>query len=154
MKLIRASRNRLSFHLRQPEKQVLLRVLRLYPRVPPAHHQLSKSSPSPNPQENQRLLDQALAEQRAENTRQVEALLTDRGRLEEVRDGWRLSLSRAEADWLLQVLNDIRVGSWVALGSPDELPVNLDEKTAPDYWAMEMAGFFQMHLLHALNPAP
>ena len=154
MKLIRASKHRLTFHLRQPEKHVLLRILRLYPRIPPAHHRLSKSSPSPQAEENQRLLDQALAEQRADNKKQLQVLLTDRRRLEEVQNGWRVSLTRAEVDWLLQILNDIRVGSWLALGSPGELPISLDQKAAPDFWAMEMSGFYQMQLLHALNPVP
>ena len=47
--------------------------------------------------------------------------------------GCRLSLSQADLEWLLQILNDIRVGSWVILGSPEEkLEVNLlNERNAP-----------------------
>ena len=33
--------------------------------------------------------------------------------------GLQLTLSGPEIEWLLQVLNDVRVGSWIALGSPD-----------------------------------
>ena len=37
------------------------------------------------------------------------------------------------------------------LGSPEEKPARLNEKTAPHFWAMEMAGYFQMQLLEALE---
>ena len=50
-------------------------------------------------------------------------------------------------DWVLQVLNDVRVGSWVLLGSPEELAMDLNEKTAPHFRAMEMAGYFQAQFL-------
>ena len=57
-------------------------------------------------------------------------------------------------EWLLQALNDIRVGSWLALGSPDgpvEILAALTDKTAPDFWAMEISGHFQAVLLAAVR---
>jgi hypothetical protein len=51
----------------------------------------------------------------------------------------------------MQVLNDVRVGSWVILGSPDKKPAELNATTAPHFLAMEMAGYFQMQLLEALG---
>jgi hypothetical protein len=65
--------------------------------------------------------------------------------------GGRLSLSPAEVEWVLQVLNDIRVGSWIILGSPEERLPELNETNAPHVWAMEMAGHFQAQLLEALQ---
>ena len=88
--------------------------------MPPAHQLLSKAGRLPDPEANQQLLDEALAEQRAENRRQLQALLADPRRFAHTETGARLSLSPAEVEWLLQVLNDIRVGSWVRLGSPDD----------------------------------
>jgi len=67
--------------------------------------------------------------------------------------GPRLSLSPSELEWLLKILNDVRVGSWIILGSPEqgmEFKL-LNEKTAPDFWAMEMSGQFQMRFLEALE---
>ena len=121
MKLVRATKTRLVFHLGQREKHLLLHLLKLYPCVPSAHHVLSKSGRLPDAEANQQLLDEALAEQRAENKKQLQALLADPRRFQEhTESGARLSLSPAEAEWLMQVLNDIRVGSWIILGSPDE----------------------------------
>ena len=151
MKLVRSTRTRLLFHLGQRETGLLLQILRLYPRVPPAHQQLTRSGQLPDREANQRLLDEALAEQRAENRKQLLALLADPRRFARIETGSRLSLPSGEVEWLLQVLNDIRVGSWVLLGAPEEKLPELNETSAPDFVAMEMAGYFQMHLLEALH---
>ena len=151
MKLVQATKTRLVFHLGLREEQSLVQILRLYPCVPPAHHVLSKSSRLPNAEANQQLLDEALAEQRTETRKQVQALLADPRRLAHTETGGRLSLAHAEVEWLLQVFNDIRVGSWVNLGSPDEKPAELTAANAPHFLAMEMAGYFQMQLLEGLQ---
>jgi hypothetical protein len=96
-------------------------------------------------------LDEALAEQRAECQRQVAALLADPRRLTHTETGGHLSLSPAEVEWVLQVLNDIRVGSWIILGAPEERLPELKESNLPHVWAMEMAGHFQAQLLEALQ---
>ena len=44
MKLILQEKNLLTFSLSKREKQLFLRILQIYPLVPPAHHRLSKSS--------------------------------------------------------------------------------------------------------------
>src|ERR1051326_5233062 len=153
MKLISAGRNKLILQFGKREKHLLFELLKLYPRIPPAHHKLTKSSQVPDQEASQKLLDEALAEQRAENKQQLQALLADPARTQESEAGWRLSLSRGDLEWLLQVLNDIRVGSWILLGSPEpklELKA-LTQKTAPDFWAMELAGEFEMALLGELG---
>jgi hypothetical protein len=149
--LIRGSKTKLLFQLGQREGRFLLRVLKLYPRVPSAHQPLSKSGRLPDSQENQRLLDEALAEQRAASKRQLQTLLNDPQQFRQVEGGFHLSLSPIEAEWLLQVLNDIRVGSWVRLGSPEERLEGLNPRTTADYWAMEMSGYFESELLEALT---
>jgi len=150
VKLIRGSKTRLVLQLGRREASMLLRVLKLYPRVPPAHQPLSKSGRLPDPQENQRLLDEALAEQRAANREQLRSLLNDPQRFRQSSNDFHLSLSRIEAEWLLQVLNDIRVGSWIILGSPEGKLEGLNARTATDFWAMEMAGYFETELIEAL----
>lgn len=149
MKLRRAGEGRYIFTLARREKEVLFGILKLYPRIPAAYQPLSKTT---RPDESsQGLLNEALNEQRAENRKQLEAVLGDKRRLARTDKGWSLTLSAAEVDWLLQVLNDIRVGSWVSLGSPEKLPSALTEENAPDVYAMEVAGAFQSFILDALE---
>jgi hypothetical protein len=81
----------------------------------------------------------------------LQTLLADPHRLDRTDLGARLSLSPAEAEWFMQVLNDIRVGSWILLGSPDGKPLELTPEKAPHFVAMERAGYFQMQLLAALE---
>ncbi len=153
MKLIGTEKDRLILQFGRREKELLLLVLQLYPRIPPAHHKLSKSTkldPS-----SQQLLDEALAEQRAQHRQQLSGLLTQAGRWTEHPQGWRLALAPGEIEWLLQVLNDIRVGSWVLVGCPETQQLEvLNEETAPHLWAMEVAGAFQTGLLQVLEHRP
>jgi hypothetical protein len=151
VKLVRSTKTRLIFDLGQREEQMLRRLLMLYPCVPPAHHVLSKAGRLPSAAANQQLLDEALAEQRTQNKNQLQTLLSDPRRLEHTDSGARLSLSHAEAEWFMQVLNDIRVGSWILLGSPEGRLTELSPAKAPHFLAMERAGYFQMQLLEALE---
>jgi hypothetical protein len=153
VKLLRVTKGNFLFQLGKREKHLLLQVLHLYPRIPPATFRLSKSSKLPDAEANQRLLEESLAEQRAENRKILQAFLTDPHRFTDAEAGVRLSLSPSELEWLLQILNDVRVGSWIILGSPEqgvEFKL-LNEKTAPDFWAMEMSGQFQMRFLEAIE---
>jgi hypothetical protein len=81
----------------------------------------------------------------------MKALLADPRRFQETETGCRLSLSHAEVEWVLQVLNDIRVGSWIRLGSPDKKRTALNERTVLDFAAMETAGYFEVQFLEALG---
>ena len=148
MKLIRRSNDSLELQLPAREKELLWQLLRLYPRIPSSYQRLTRAANSD--EASQRLLDEALAETRAENKRALHALLNDPQRLTQQEGTWRLKLSSGDLEWLLQVLNDIRVGSWVHLGSPETPLKVLNTETAPDVWAMEMAGSFQMRLLEIL----
>ncbi len=149
MKIRQAGEGRYVFDLARREKEVLFGILKLYPRIPTAYQPLSKTR---RPDESsQSLLNEALNEQRAQNRKQLETMLGDRRRLAKTEKGWSLTLSAVEVDWLLQVLNDIRVGSWVSLGSPEKLPSALTDENAPDVYAMEVAGAFQSFILEALE---
>jgi hypothetical protein len=141
----------LTLHFSNRERDPFLALLGLYPLVPPAHQRLSKTSVLPEQEGSQRLLDDALAEQRKESKAQLQALLADLKHFQTDKTGCRLSLSLEETEWMLQVLNDIRVGAWVLLGSPEELPETVDEKNAAHVWAMETAGYLQMTLLEAIK---
>ena len=147
MKLIEASKDRLVFRFGHAERRLFSRVLGHYPCLPPAHHKPGKSGPIPTASASQRLLEDALAESRNENRKKLQSLLKDEGHFKREPAGWRVSLAPGEFEWLLQILNDIRVGSWVLLGSPEELAGPLEETDVPHFWTMEMAGAFQMQFL-------
>ena len=151
MKFIKADKGTFSFQIDGKEKHLLFEVLGLYPLIPASHHRLSKSEERV---EDQQLLEQALAASRREHKKQVHAMLKANSRFRANEKGYRFSLKTAEMEWLLQVLNDVRVGGWLALGSPDgalEILAVLNDKTAPYLWAMEVAGHFQTVLLQAMN---
>ncbi len=151
MKVSRPSKNQLVFQLGKREKNLLLNVLKLYPLVPVAHHTLTKSGQLPDQEASEHLLEEAVREQREQNRKQLQVFLSDPSKVVHVDHGCRLHMTPAEADWLLQVLNDLRVGSWIRLGCPEKQIHRLTAKTARDVWTMEIAGYFEMHLLEALT---
>jgi hypothetical protein len=151
MKLIGRSARRIVLQLGKREKDALLRLIECYPCVPSGYQSLSKSARLPDAKGNQKLLDDALVEQRVENSEQLSALMHNSKSMAQTQTGWRFSLSFADLEWLLQVINDIRVGSWLMLGSPGDHLEVITEKTAPYIWAMEMAGRLQMAFLEILQ---
>ena len=151
MKFIKSERGRFHFQIGVKERDLLFEILRVYPAIPPAHHRLSKSEEKP---EDQELLDAALAEQRMQHKQQVTAMLKAKSRFRKNKSGWRFSIAAGQMEWLLQVLNDVRVGSWLALGSPGgpvEILAALNDRTSPHFWAMEISGHFQATLLAAMR---
>jgi hypothetical protein len=156
MKLLRADQDQFRFEFSREEKE-LLNVLRQYPLVPASHHRLSKDRQLPRREENQRLLDESLKAQREENRRQVESLLDEPHRFLKCEQGYRVTFARVEIEWLLQVLNDIRVGRWLALGSPDEHPklqAGMSSQTLSHIVTMDIAAFFEMCFLRAVSGDP
>ena|ERR1041385_3300780 len=151
MKLLRANPDQFVFQIGQRERGMLAEVLRMYPLVPPAHYHLAPSG-QPAEGDTQRLLDEALAEQRRENREKVQAMLDAPGRFRETSRGLELNISPAQIEWLLQVLNDVRVGCWLQLGEPDDVELPPLERPAALYWvAMEFCGLWESLLLAALG---
>lgn len=71
------------------------------------------------------LLEEALREHREKlraELRETIAKKTTRTEDIEERESYTLKLTEGELEWLLQVLNDIRVGHWIKLGRPDGGP--------------------------------
>jgi hypothetical protein len=155
VKLFRVKNGRYIFRLEKQERDLLALLLRLYPVIPAAHQPLSKSSASLN-EANQGLLDEALAEQRRENKKLVETFLADGKRFHENKTSFRMAITAADVEWLLQMLNDVRVGNWILLGSPEKEELNPlpNDPDAPRVWAMELAALLQMNLLRAVNEPP
>jgi hypothetical protein len=155
VKRIGADERAIVFQLGARERSALVQILDAYPVVPPAHQPLSKELKDPEVAECQRLLDEALAEQRAANKQHLQDWLATPERFQKTKSGYRFTLERADSEWLLQVLNDIRVGNWLRLGSPPEggelMLRRLNSKRLPIWMAMHLSGYFQMTILQALE---
>ncbi len=153
MKLLSFTPEQFEFEINHEEYALLVHVLQQYPLVPATHHRLSQASEIPQAEENQRLLEESLQTHRMTQRQQVAALLQEASKFVPVDDGYHVIFTRAEIEWLLQVINDVRIGSWLALGSPD---TSLEDrrptkKTAPHLMNMDIVGFFEMNFISALT---
>ncbi len=154
MNLLRVDQDRYEFQLGRREQHVFCEVLRAFPVTPLEHHRLVRDDPAPAGAEDQGLLQDSMAELKAGSRRRLEVFLANQHRFQPLPDGSRVVLTREEIEWLLQVLNDVRVGSWLALGSPDpdagERP-RLTPGTARYLPLMQLSAAFQYALLAALD---
>ncbi len=154
MKFLKADNESLVFQIGKREKRMLFELLKLYPLLPATHQRLTHSAATADEQANQKMLEEAVAAQQQENKKQLLAMMENANRFKENHAGYHFALGLHQAEWLLQVLNDIRVGSWVALGSPDQKkgrPVAMEPGAVRHLWAMELCGFFESVLLDALH---
>jgi hypothetical protein len=155
VKLIKQTEKQCDFQMSKREKRLLFEILKLYPLIPTAHHRLSRTADAKAIEADQRLLEEALAEHKKANRKKLMALLTEENRFVANKDGYRFTLSMHLTDWLLQILNDIRVGSWVKLGCPDEKDgkqAELEDEDLYYYFAMEYCFLIQCALLSAFEP--
>lgn len=152
MKLIKSEESQFLFLIGKREREMLFSLLRRYPVVIGAHYRTRHRPKSDEAKNNQQLLEEALAETQKENRAALEAFLNEQGRFSPNDLGFSFRISASELEWFLQVLNDIRVGSWIQLGEPgpdaEKMP-SLTEETMQLVWGMEMAGHFQHSLLEA-----
>lgn len=154
MKLVKTEGGNLIFALSQRERALLTEVLRQYPLVPVSHHKLTRAAGSKVSTDDQALLEDAMSAQKVAQKGRVGEWLGHQARFAPQGPGFRVTISRADAEWLLQVLNDVRVGSWLALRCPDpddgKVP-SVDESTARFAFLMELSGHFECVLLEALH---
>jgi hypothetical protein len=156
MRRVKITSRAWAFALTERERDFLHAVLRAYPAVPRDHHTLSRESASRLNPEDEELLLEALTEHRDGHKAKLRRWLKGGARFKQVKDEWQFSLARTDFDWMLQVLNDVRVGYWIQLGSPDDVhnPIELLQKDPTAFFHMEAAGMFQMQLLHAVQDTP
>lgn len=158
MKLLSREDGEVTFLIGKREREMLFTLLKKYPVLPASHFRKGAET-GKKERSDAELLEEALAEQQRDNRRRLEQMLKEQGRFEEDELGYRFRLSPPEMEWLLQVLNDIRVGSWALLGGPDLQEsfflnqVKPDEQSVQLAWSMEVAGLFQHSILQAFEPA-
>jgi hypothetical protein len=145
----------LVFQITPAEKAVLLTTLKLFPVLDSAHHRLTKNASAARVSEQQ-LLEESMAQQQSAHHRKLSQFFrAEKQFFRAERGELRLALSPAQLEWLLQVLNDIRVGSWVQLGCPEleSARLKLARENPVAFTAMETSGYFQMVLLEAFQGA-
>jgi len=153
MTLVNAEGENYQFRLSRAERAVLCALLKKYPLIPLSHHRLTRA-PAAQESANQMLLEEVMSSQRTDFKERVRQLVSSRERFQPEANLFRVTFSREEMEWLLQVLNDVRVGSWILLGCPDP-----DEGRPPRRLPghdraevdMELAAHFEWRLLEALH---
>lgn len=140
------------FRLARRERELLTHVLKRFPVGGGPVAPLSKSGDEQLLAEHQQQLTEALAEQRAEHKRLLDAFLGEQGRFaEDGQSHFRLRLTTAQVDWLLRVLNEVRVGLWTRLGQPENLAPLALAGQLDAVVTMELCALFQTRLLAALS---
>ncbi|HEX9045382.1 MAG TPA: hypothetical protein VF988_00025, partial [Verrucomicrobiae bacterium] len=130
------------------EADVLQGLLNGFPFTGARAAAISISDEEAGKGERTQLLNEALAEHRKELKKVAAKIL---GKMKRRKTGWRLSLDVEERELLLQILNDIRVGCWHALGAPASLdtarPAGAQELSFRNW--MDLAGYFEQSLIEA-----
>ena len=146
------SAGRFVFHISKREKVVLLSVLKMYPLLNGSYHRLSRSSKTTGSAE-QEWLEEAMEQQRKDHKKKLEQFFdNDRRFFKDGKGDLLLTINGEQLEWLLRVLNEIRVGSWVRLGRPemeDARKLQLNSEQTHFLASMELSGYFQAALLEA-----
>ncbi len=159
MKFIGREQEQFVIEMNDQEKSLFLAILSLFPQVPAAHHQLSRQDGLPDADANQHLLEESLKAQKDESRQWITVTFKNPDRFQPVKTGetelhLHLTVSRPEIEILLQIFNDVRLGSWLALGSPDlgqkKKPAP-SRQTTPFIQRMELAGLFEMFFLKIIH---
>ena len=146
MKLVQQTEEGWQYELNPMEADVLQGLLNGFPFTAPPPAQISHRKNAPAMRERAAWLDDALAEHRQELKTAAAKILAAATRK---KSGWRLALDAATRETLLQILNDIRVGCWHALGEPEMLDVFTPKTVAEislQNWT-DLAGFFEQSLI-------
>ena len=149
MKLLRATEQERVYAVRPSELQMLLVVLGSYPALTRSRA-ISKSGDSEQLGDAQKLLDEAMSERRQTMRQELDTWLKLPERFQQAGNHFEWRVENDHREWLLQIINDVRVGSWVELGSPDDLDAaeqQVGEESARHLALMELAGMFQSVLL-------
>jgi hypothetical protein len=149
MKLIERSEGNWQYALNQTEFGLLCHLMEKFPHTRRALAKISKTDSDPKSVEREELLNESLVEHRKELKKQAVDLIAG-NKLKISRKRHLLTLTAEDREILLQILNDIRVECWRALGEPESLePQKLDDSAQETKYRslMNLAGYFEHHLL-------
>jgi hypothetical protein len=156
MRLARQAKAGWKYQLNHREGDCLRSLLSQFPITGNTHAKISETDTDPESLEREKLLNESLAEQRKDLKKQATNLL-GAGKFKRGEKGYVLTLNPEEREILLQILNDIRVGSWHVLGEPEDLDVEpppQSERELVFYNLMNLAGYFEMAFLHVSGGDP
>jgi hypothetical protein len=156
MKLVKRNKTGWQYLLKQHEARFLRMLVNQLPSASIAPVRISRTDADPRAIERQGLLQEALAEHRAELKRQAGNLVSAE-RFKTAGNGQLFLLNAEERETLLQILNDIRIECWRDLGEPEVLemdPSMLPNEKRRSYQLMHLAGYFEYHLLNLEPTAP
>jgi hypothetical protein len=147
MKLTLQSGESWQYQLNQPEADILLGLMKKFPFTELGPVQFSKTDADPKTAERKKLLAESLAQHR-EELKGLAVNLLGADKWQKSDSGRLLTLNTEGREILLQILNDIRIGCWHALGEPEPLeqPAASGQQFAHRQ-LMDLAGYFEMNLL-------
>jgi hypothetical protein len=149
MKLVKQTKDGWQYQLDPPEADCLRSLLLQFPITANVPAKISRTDSDPQTMDREKLLNESLADHRKE-LKKIARSMMGTGKFK-VRDkGWQLCVNSEEREILLQILNDIRVGSWRALGEPENLETPTPNPTEPEQVLnniMNLAGYFEYKLL-------
>lgn len=154
MKRLESQGDTLSFQLSLRERFLLVQALHRYPMLPVTHHRISRS-PSTEMVEPQKLLDEAIEEQHQTVKSKVSDIFKNGQCLKTSPDGSILTLTITQRELLIQCLNDVRVGCWIEIGSPDEdqrKSIPQTDHNVKHLMLMDLCAYFQYGLIHGNVP--
>lgn len=152
MKLVDQSAERWCFQLTANEADLLRGLLKRFPFGRAAKTRISHVDDGPSANDRQELLEESMTEHRRDLKRIARTLLADE-QWQDSPEGPQLTLTPEHREVLLQILNDIRVGCWRALGEPEDLNPEPVEPVTGHRALMDLAGYFEVHLLAPDTPA-
>lgn len=181
MRLLHRDVEGLAFELHPRERELVVFLLQRYPVLDPAYHQIATPEDRDAFTAEQQLLTECVTADQQANRQRIQEFIRTRLTPPPVKStqpapkkpastsdapaspeagpsasarNTRLQLTYEEADWLLRMFNEVRVGAWVRLGRPGENEMHTPElaaRGAADYATMELGGLLQSILLRALD---
>lgn len=149
MKLVKCKDEVWQYHFAQNEADVLVGLLNKFPFTKIDPVKISKTDKNPKAKEREKLLNESLAEHRKELKSQAMNLIRPE-KFKRQENGLLMTLSLEEREMLLQILNDIRVGCWRALGEPEDLHLKIAQTSTKEQVyrnLMDLAGYFECSLI-------
>jgi hypothetical protein len=149
MKLVRQNNEAWLFHLNQGEAEIFSGLIQRFPFTGAGPIKISETNTDAKTIERERLLAESLAEHRNE-LKKLAIDLFGPDKWGKTESGQVLKLTSNSRELLLQLLNDIRLGCWHALGEPEPLEKPVTSKTQLVlHNLMQLAGCFEMSLLES-----
>jgi hypothetical protein len=149
MKMLKRSQGKRRYALHENEFVLLCHLLNKFPLTGIVSAKISRTDEDPKSVEREKMLKESMAEHRKELKRGAVNLITA-NKLKMSNKRYVLTLSAEDREIILQILNDIRVGCWHALGKPESLELQeLDNspRKLRCHSLMNLAGYFEHHLI-------